>query len=107
VSTREAVFDETLTEAQAVALYDSGFWKQLSPREIAEFQMFTSRLCMPFEVFHEAIEKTLGRSVWTHDFGLNQAGLQAELRGELPAPSFAEIFALIPADKRVLVVVTP
>ena len=30
--------------------------------------MFESKLCMPFSIFQEAVEKTLGRPVWTHEF---------------------------------------
>ncbi len=60
---------------------------------------------MPFDVFHKAIEEALGRPVWTHEFGLNWDGLWLELMGEADRPSnLADILALIPEDKRVLVV---
>jgi len=93
-----------LTKEQAIALYDSEFWKDMSYRAQAEFQMNTNRLCMPFDVFHEAMEKTLGRSVWTHEFGLNPEGLRKELTGEAEPPTFQEIINLIPKDKRMIVV---
>jgi hypothetical protein len=93
-----------MTLEQAVALHDSGFWKQMDYRERAMFQMFEERLCMPFDVFHEAVEKTLGRPVFTHEFGLNADGIRKELLGERPAPSMEDILNLIPADKRVIVV---
>ena len=93
-----------ITKEQAIALSESKFWESMTPREIAEFQMFTDRLCMPFDVFHLAVEKALGRPVWTHEFGLDLDGLKAELRGERGAPTMIEIVNLIPADKRVLVV---
>jgi hypothetical protein len=92
-----------LTEDEAVALYDSGFWKQMSHEEIAKFQLITDRLCMPFEVFHEAIEKALGRPVWTHEFGLNREGLIKELFQGAPAPTMEEIINLIPEEKRVVI----
>jgi hypothetical protein len=88
----------------AIALHDSGWWVGKSAREIAEFQMLTAELCMPFGVFHQAMEESLGRPVWTHEFGLDMPGLMAELMGERPTPSFDAILALIPEDKRVLVV---
>lgn len=75
-----------MTKEQAIALAESGFWKTMTHREIATFQLFEPLLCMPFEVFHEAIEKTLGRPVWTHEFGLNWDGLKSELIGEKQAP---------------------
>lgn len=94
-----------MTEAQAIELANSKFWERMTHAEIAKFQMFEERLCMPFNVFHEALEKTLGRPVWTHEFGLNLDGLKKELLGEAPAPTFADIVNLIPEDKRVIVVV--
>lgn len=98
---------DRLTREQAVALHDSRFWESMTFRERAEFQMNTDLLCMPFGIFHEAIEKTLGRPVYTHEFGLNVEGLRAELRGERPAPTLQEILDLIPAENRVIVLRTP
>jgi hypothetical protein len=92
-----------LTKEQAIELADSRFWIDMSYRDKAMFQMFEPLLCMPFNIFHEAVEKTLGRPVFTHEFGLNYEGLQQELLGNVPAPSFEEVLALIPADKRVIV----
>ena len=71
----------TMTFEQAKELHDSGFWTQLTAREIAEFQIFTERLCIPFDVFHKALEETLGRSVGIHELALSLDGLKAELRG--------------------------
>lgn len=94
-----------LTYEQAVELAESEFWKDMTPRHIAEFQMMEDRLCMPFSVFQEAMEKTLGRSVFTHEFGLNRQGLMEELFGGKPAPTFQEIVDLIPEAKRIVVLV--
>ncbi len=95
---------QTLTREQAKELHDSGFWAELTAQEIAEFQLFTEQLCMPFGVFHKAIEEALGRSVWTHEFGLNANGLRAELRGDKGQPTMQDIMELIPEDKRIIVV---
>lgn len=92
-----------LTREQAIALHDSGAWKQWSAAERALFQMQQDCLCMPFDEFHKAVEATLGRPVWTHEFGLNRKGLTDELLGLADAPSFEQIVALIPAEKLVLV----
>lgn len=92
-----------MTEEQAVKLYESKFWEKLGYKERAKFQLFEPRLCMPFDVFHEAIEKTLGRPVYTHEFGMNWKGLQKELMGEIPSPSLEDIINLIPEDKRIIV----
>jgi len=57
---------------------------------------------MPFEDFHAAIEKALGRSVWTHEFAFADS-LMAEFLGERPAPSMQDILDLIPPEKRILI----
>jgi hypothetical protein len=86
----------------AIALYDSQWWVGKSAREIAVFQMHTNELCMPFGDFQRAMQEALGRPVWTHEFG-SSGRLLDELMGNKPAPSFAEIMALIPAEKLVVV----
>ena len=93
-----------MTKEQAIKLYEANFWETMSYRDRALFQMECDFLSMPFNVFHEAIEKTLNRPVWTHEFGLNRDGLLKELRGESPAPSLSDIIAMIPEDKRVILV---
>lgn len=87
----------------AVALYESGWWSNKTAREIADFQMHTAELCMPFGEFQKAMEEALGRPVFTHEFGLNYDGLLAELMGERAKPSFAEVLAMIPAEKLLIV----
>lgn len=90
---------------KAIALYNSEWWKCKTHREIAEFQLFTAELSMPFVVFHEALEKSLGRSVWTHEIGMNYEGLAQEFLGEKPAPTMDEILNLIPVEKRIVIAV--
>lgn len=94
-----------LSQEEAITFYEGRKWEPMSERERAAFQMYQDRLCMPFEVFHAAVEKTLGRPVFTHEFGLNREGLIAELHKDIPAPTFDQILALIPEDKRAIVVV--
>ncbi len=92
-----------ITKEIAKQLFESKFWEEMTLRERAEFQLFQPLLCMPFGIFHEAIEKTLGRPVYTHEFGLNVEGLKKELLGESEAPSLEAIINLIPEDKQVIV----
>lgn len=94
-----------MTKEKALKLYNSKFWETMSHKERAMFQFFEPRLCMPFSVFHEAMEKTLGRGVYTHEFGMNYEGLKKELLGEKAAPTLEEIINLIPEDKRIIVTV--
>jgi hypothetical protein len=89
-----------MTKEQAIALAESKFWEPLSYEDRARFQMNEPLLCMPFDVLHEAVEKTLGRPVFTHEFAFE--GLKAEVNGTGKAPTFAEILALLPAEKTVV-----
>lgn len=52
-----------MTKEQVIKLAESEFWKDVTYEQIAKFQLFEDLLCMPFDVFHEAVEKTLGRPV--------------------------------------------
>ncbi len=98
---------DKLTKDQAIALAGSGFWETMSYRDRAMFQTFEDRLCMPFEVFHEAVTETLGRPVYVHEFGLNRAGLRRELLGEAPTPTLSDILSLIPPEKLVVLYARP
>jgi hypothetical protein len=75
--------ERSLTKDEAVALADSKFWEKLTPRERAEFQLQEDRLCMPFAIFHEAVEIALGRPVFTHEFADPEL-LLLQLRREKP-----------------------
>ena len=84
-----------LTKEQAIAFCDNKCYEGMSKRQIAEFQIEQDRLCVPFDVFHKAIEKTLGRPVFTHEFALNRDGLKKEL--------FEEILNLVPQEKLIVI----
>ena len=91
-----------LTKEQAIVFCENECYKGMTYRQIAEFQMEQDKLCMPFDVFHEAIEKTLGRPVFTHEFAFREE-LRKELYGEKEPPTFEEICALIPEEKLILI----
>lgn len=93
-----------LTKEEAIAFYENKLYEKMSPKERAQFQLVQDKLCMPFDVFHEAVEEALGRPVWTHEFAFNREGLIKELNGDQEPPTFEEIINLIPEDKRVIVV---
>ncbi len=57
-----------MTEQEAIAKGDTGWWKTATADEIVRFQLFEERLCMPFGDFHSAVEASLGHPVWTHEF---------------------------------------
>ena len=93
-----------MTKEQAIELANSKFWENMTSREIAEFQISEDKLCMPFEIFHEALEKTIGRPVFTHELGLNLEGIREELFNGKNPPSFEEVINLIPENYRCIVV---
>ena len=92
-----------LTEEQAIELGNSKFYEDMTYKERALFQTFQERLCMPFDIYHEAMEKTLGRPVFTHEFrSSNINRIRKELMGEKGKPTFDEIVNLIPKEKRII-----
>jgi len=91
-----------MTKEQAIKMANSGWWKTLPARQVAEFQLNEQLLCMPFGEFHRVVEEALGRSVWTHEFGLNVEGLRKELIGDRQPPTLDEILELIPKSKRLV-----
>ena len=91
-----------LTKEQAIAFSENKCYENMTYRQIAEFQMEQDRLCMPFDVFHKAIKKTLDRPVFTHEFAFPDR-LKKELYGEKEPPTFEEICALIPKEKLILI----
>ena len=70
-----------LTEAQAIRFYQSEKWRRWPMARLGAFCIRQTRLCVPFDVFHEAVEAALGRPVWTHEFA-NQKRLIDELDGK-------------------------
>lgn len=93
-----------LTKEQALAFAENKLYEYLTKRQIAEFQLEQDRLCMPFNVFHEAIEKTLNRPVFTHEFGLSRERLYNEVFGSRKRPELQDILKSIPQDKLCLLV---
>lgn len=93
-----------MTKEEAKELAETGWWKTKTPREIVAFQLFERRLCMDFGAFHEAVEKSIGRPVWSHEFALNLDGIKKEFLGEGQPPSMQEIIEMIPEAKRIVVV---
>lgn len=58
-----------LTRAQAIRRHKRGHWRKWSNQKIAVEQMNQMCLFVPFDVFCDAVADTLGREVWTHEFG--------------------------------------
>jgi hypothetical protein len=99
---QEQKYGKQFTKEQAVAFYKSEVWKGWSHEQIVRMQLFNDFLAVPFDVFHEAIEDVLGRSVWTHEFAYRDELIKEYLKEKEP-PTFEEIINLIPKDKRIIV----
>jgi hypothetical protein len=93
---------EQLTKEQAIRFAASGAWESMSLMDRARFQLEQGKLCMPFEVFHAAVEHALGRPVWTHEFADPQT-LRDELYERSPKATMAEVVAKIPQGKQVII----
>lgn len=93
-----------LTKEEAIKLVETKWWEGADNYNIVKFQLFTDKLCMPFDVFHEAIESVLNRPVFTHEFAYVD-DLRKEFLGEKQTPTFEEIINLIPKEKRLFIVV--
>lgn len=59
-----------MTKEESLQKVATGWWIGKSAEDIVRFQLYEDRLCMPFGDFHEAVEKVLGRSVFTHAFAM-------------------------------------
>ena len=90
-----------LTREQALALYDTSFWENLAYVECARFQLSEERLCMPFDVFLEAVERALGRRVSVGEI-IESRRLLSELSGDRRPMDVDELLSMLPADKRIL-----
>lgn len=93
-------YQKSIGRSRARALFETEWWHGRTAAEIAKFQLFTTELCLPFSLFHRALEVTLGRPIWIHEFGFSAEALAQELLGERDAPTLAEILDLLPADQR-------
>lgn len=93
----------SLSRREAIRLYQSKWWEDFTDRQIVFFQLFEARLCLPFGRFHQAVEATLERPVWTHEFAFRDE-LVDELRKKKAKPTFEEIVNLLPAEKTIVVV---
>lgn len=94
---------EPLTKEEAIRIYDTKEYETWDDREKVAAMLYGRLLCMPFNVFHAAIERVLDRPVYTHEFGYNFDGIVKEFEGTGKKPTIEEIIDMIPEEKRILV----
>ena len=56
------------------------WWDSKDSVQVAMYQIFENFLMVDFSLFHEGLEKLVGRPVWTHELGLNVEGIRDEAR---------------------------
>jgi hypothetical protein len=95
-----------MTREEAMALAETRWWESATDEQIVALQLYEDRLCMDFGVFHEAVERVLGRPVFTDEFAQPDR-LQAEFEGKRERPTFEEILAQLPANVQKIFVVLP
>ena len=100
---KEYMHRKQLTKEDALDLYNSNEWKEWSSEKIVDFQLSQEILCMPFKVFHKAVEDVLNRPVWTHEFAFREKLIEEyfEIKEK---PTLSEIFNLIPKEKKIALV---
>ena len=74
-----------MTKEEAIALAETGWWKDKPARDVALWQLNEPLMCMAFGDFHGAVEEAIGRPVWTHEF-VNPQSLMDEIRGLVDSP---------------------
>ena len=94
--------EKQLTTEQAIAMADSGVWKEWTAEQVVRFQLFQEKLCMDFSYFQKCMQDVLGRPVWTHEFAFRDE-LVKEYLGVKETPSFDDILNLIPKEKRLVI----
>jgi hypothetical protein len=78
-------------EQEAIDFYESGGWKNWDIKDVALFQLYQPKLCVPFTLYHEAIEALLDRSVYTHELAETEV-LIAEYEGKIDKPTITDIY---------------
>ncbi len=79
---KDEYLTKQFTKEEAIAFAEEGKRKEMTLKERAKFQLFQNLLCMPFDVFHEAVEKAFKRPVYTHEFIMRNE-LIKELNGDI------------------------
>lgn len=79
-----------LNKRNAIKFYESELWKQWTDEQIFVFQMMNEVLCVDFDIFHDSVNRSLCRKVYTHE--LSKPDLLVKefitLKGKLPSKGF-------------------
>jgi hypothetical protein len=82
----------------AIALYQSGWWRERPAKEVALFQLQTAELSLPFSEFGRVLKEATGRYVTKYELSQPES-LIAEIMGERPAPTHEELAQLLALEQ--------
>ncbi len=86
------------SKEEAKAISESRVWAEWTDVQILHLQLFQNHLCMPFGRYHTALERCLGRPVYTNTIEYNKPKLIKEFLSIASTHSFEEIMELIPQE---------
>lgn len=89
---------QQLNRDQAITFAEIEAYKEMTDEQIAHFQLGQELLCVPFDIFQLAVEKALGRPVFTHEFA-DPDKLIGELYGDKRRPSLEEVLSSVSKEK--------
>lgn len=95
-----------LSRADAMKLYRTRFWEEMSPHDRSLFQLFEENICMPLDIFQESLEAALGRPIQASEFDRPENLRREFLNGKEP-PGPEDILALIPKEMRLMLAQEP
>lgn len=93
---------QEIAKDRAIAMASTGWWEGVPDIDVVRFQLFQRCLCMDFSDFYGAVERVLGRPVYTHEFAKPEL-LRDEFLGGRERPTFQEILDQIPEEKRAVI----
>lgn len=86
------------SEEEARAISGSRVWTEWTDVQILQLQLFQNHLCVPFSKYHSALERCLGRPVYTHTIEFNKQKLVKEFLSIANTLPSEELMKLIPKD---------
>ena len=91
-----------LSKLQITAFIEQRLWESMTFEELAKFQVTQETLCVPFGVYRNAAERTLGRPLLNLQLVTGRERVKGELFGGTPPESVREVIDIIPLHKRMI-----
>lgn len=92
---------EQFTEAQAIAIYKSGIWQDMTAKQICDMQLLQNRTCVPLDILHDAMNSCLGRPITNLELFTQRSALTQEYILKNGQPVDEEVMAIL-ADNQII-----